>query len=402
MPCIAHLVSLQGSAGVEAHFAEFIRSAESLQPQWHHIWLNPAGKIHPIVSASLGNSLQSAHDVKRIGPIRLPSVPRNLRAAHTRRLCNRGGAKTGVVWNRTARSEFFLDALGDENVIHWEHGRAWHAGRETERQRYLDRIKLIIANSNAAKRVLQLRWGYTGKINVCRNALRPSLVPAEPRAKQYPSGRPIRLGTVARLLPVKGVPLAIRALDLLTNASFNAELHIAGEGPERSRLQDLVVKLGLGTRVRFHGVVSDMASFYSNIDCLIHLPLTEAFGLVGLEAAVYGCPVIAAAVDGLTESVRDGVSGRCLRPSLPLSEYERFGSSTLDVPPQVYDPFEDRMQSPQLVDPRSVADALQELFADPNSFERTSRSGAERVSQEFKFDDHVNAVFQAIESFSQR
>jgi glycosyltransferase involved in cell wall biosynthesis len=227
-------------------------------------------------------------------------------------------------------------------------------------------------------------------------------VPASLQEKKYPRGRPIRLGTVARLQPVKGVPLAIHTANLLRNAGLDVQLRIAGDGPERGNLEKLVAQLGLESQVRFPGVVRDMASFYSSIDCLIHLPLTEAFGLVGLEAAAYGCPVIAAAVDGLTESVRDGVSGRCLRPSLPLSEYERLGSGTSDVPPEVYDPLEDRMRPAQLVDPAVAAAALQTLFADSQSYEDTSRAAARRVLSEFRFEDHVNAVLEVIESVARR
>jgi glycosyltransferase involved in cell wall biosynthesis len=70
---------------------------------------------------------------------------------------------------------------------------------------------------------------------------------------------------------------------------FDAELHVAGAGPELQGLQSLA-RSSIAERVTFHGAVRDMGQFYRGIDCLPHAPLTEAFGLVALEAASLGCP----------------------------------------------------------------------------------------------------------------
>ena len=65
--------------------------------------------------------------------------------------------------------------------------------------------------------------------------------------------------------------------------------------------------LGVAAHVTFLGALSDMATFYRGIDCLLHLPLTEAFGLVAVEAADFRAGRAAdaveqpAAVDGVEE-----------------------------------------------------------------------------------------------------
>ena len=213
-----------------------------------------------------------------------------------------------------------LDAIGEENCIHWEHGSAWHPGREAERERYFHRIPLAIVNSNASARVMKLLWGYSGETRICLNALRPSLTPREPIHKQYPSNRAIRLGVAARLMPVKGVALVLHAAAMLKQQALDVELHIAGTGVERERLRSLAQNLGIASVTQFHGAVRDMEHFYRSIDCLVHPPLTEAFGLVAIEAGGYGCPVIVAAVDGLPEAVKNGVSGHCITPTHSLAE----------------------------------------------------------------------------------
>src|SRR5690606_30471861 len=208
MPSVMHVVSLQQAAGVEAHFAAFVTRAVELRPDCTHGWLNPAERLHEFLHRPLAAVLEARARVKYIGPIKLPSWPRALRRAHCRRVLARSGARTLLVWDRTAKLGHVVDAIGAERCIHWEHGAAWHPGRERERAAYLRRVPVAIANSRAAERVLRLMWGYRGEIRVCRNALRPALTPAAPRAKGYPEG-PVRLGVAARLFPVKGVPIVL-------------------------------------------------------------------------------------------------------------------------------------------------------------------------------------------------
>src|SRR6185503_11837945 len=277
VPVVTHLVSLQQPAGVEAHFGEFVREARRSEPRFEHGWLNAAGDMHPFVAARVAGELAHVVHAKRRWGLRLPARPAALRVWHCRRALKAANTDVVVIWNRTARAKFVLDAVGAERCIHWEHGAAWDFGREQERREYLARVPLAIANSTASARVLQLRWGYGGDIRVCRNALRPSLVPPAPRRKVFPRG-PLTLGVAARLYPVKGVALVLHAVAVLAR-TFDVRLQVAGAGPELPRLLGLAARLGVESRVTFHGAVGDMAAFYAGIDCLVHVPLTEAFGL---------------------------------------------------------------------------------------------------------------------------
>jgi glycosyltransferase involved in cell wall biosynthesis len=143
-----------------------------------------------------------------------------------------------------------------------------------------------------------------------------------------------------------------------------------------------------------------MRSFYEHIDCLVHPPLTEAFGLVAIEAAAQGCPVIAAIVDGLPEAVEHGVSGLCIEPLLPLSDYPAFGGELCGIPECVYDPVNDELCEPKIVDPASLADSIRHLFADRDEFERLSTSASEHVFTKYRFDDHVDDVMSVIDRFA--
>jgi glycosyltransferase involved in cell wall biosynthesis len=66
---------------------------------------------------------------------------------------------------------------------------------------------------------------------------------------------------------------------------------------------DLIADLDLAPHVTFHGIVHDMPGFYRGIDVFLCPSLREPFGSVCLEAAAWGCVVVASRVDGLVEAV---------------------------------------------------------------------------------------------------
>jgi glycosyltransferase involved in cell wall biosynthesis len=400
MPVVTHFVSLRQAAGVEAHFAEFVRAARRLDADYAHGWLDAAGGMHPLVATRVAGELAHVIDAKRRSGVRLPAAPAAVRTWHCRSALAAAGTQVLVIWNRTAKARFAVDAIGAERCIHWEHGAAWDAGRDAERREHLERVPVAIANSSAAARVLQLRWSYRGELHVCRNALRPSLVPAVARGKRHP-GRAITLGVAARLYPVKGVALVLHAVAELER-SLDVELVVAGEGPERPRLEALAARLGIGKRVRFVGAVDDMAAFYAGITCLVHTPITEAFGLVALEAAAHGCPVVAANVDGLVEVVTQGETGRIVTPSLTIADYLELGGGDAGLPEFVYDPGADALTQPRAVDPRSLAVAVADVLGDARAYEALSASASRAALARPGFDEHVRDVMAVIAGSARR
>jgi len=118
-----------------------------------------------------------------------------------------------------------------------------------------------------------------------------------------------------RIQPLKGAALAVATLAELRDPT--ATLLIVGgpSGPdgdaELVRLHGLVADLGLRDRVRFVPPCSQAAltRYYRAVDVALVPSHSESFGLVALEAAASGTPVVAAAVGGLCSLVEDGVTG---------------------------------------------------------------------------------------------
>ena len=388
-----HLVSLQQAAGVEAHFASFVRRATVTHPEWSHGWLNPASEMHPIIADQIGASLVKRVDAKRRGSFKLPSYPPWLRATHCRSALRDARTSVVLVWNRTARIGYVLDAIGPSRCIHWEHGAAWDVGHERDRARYLRRIPLAIANSRCSARFLQLKWGYRGEIRVCLNALRPSLRPDAPTQKLCPTDV-IQLGVAARLFPVKGVALVLHALQTLLAAGANDGCKWRVQVPSCRGSLSLRASSGSQNAVRFTAP-SDMRQFYTGIDCLLHPPVTEAFGLVAIEAAAHGCPVIAAAVDGLPEAVEEGISGFVHSTDVAARRIPEARWIARGLPAAVYDAAT-LNDEPRVVDPAAIAAAVRRLFDDRDAFERLSRSASEHVAKRFDFDTHVARVMSVV------
>ncbi len=124
-----------------------------------------------------------------------------------------------------------------------------------------------------------------------------------------PPGGPLCLLSVARLAEQKGLDVLLRALPAVRAVIGPVTLTLLGEGPERSRLGTLAAELGLAEVVSFQGVVRDVRPFLAAAHAFVLPSRYEGIPLALLEAMAAGLPVVATAVDGNTDLIRDGVDG---------------------------------------------------------------------------------------------
>lgn len=141
---------------------------------------------------------------------------------------------------------------------------------------------------------------------------------------------------VGRIQALKGLSIAVQMLDELTAA--DARLVVVGgpSGPdgrdEFAQVEKLVASLGLGDRVHFvepqpHHLLS---TYYRAADVVVVPSRSESFGLVALEAAACGIPVVAAAVGGLRTLVEDGETGYLVESRDPGAFADRVDALLAD------------------------------------------------------------------------
>jgi glycosyltransferase involved in cell wall biosynthesis len=141
-----------------------------------------------------------------------------------------------------------------------------------------------------------------------------------------------------------------KRIDLLLEAASDAEFAVvvAGDGPDRGRLESRATELGLDGRVRFCGRVAEdaLADLYARCLAVFYAPVDEDFGFVPYEAFLSRKPVVTTRdAGGPLEVVEDGRSGIVCEP-----------------------------------DAASVRTALQWLAAHPDEARRRGDAGRERAA----------------------
>jgi glycosyltransferase involved in cell wall biosynthesis len=125
---------------------------------------------------------------------------------------------------------------------------------------------------------------------------------------------------LAQLYPPKGQHLVLERLREIVNAVPQLRLYLVGDpvlkeyDSYRRELEQMVDAAGLRDHVVFTGWRSDALPILTTMDFLIHPSLAEGFGRAVLEAMALGLPVVASAVGGLREIIRDGENGFLVTP----------------------------------------------------------------------------------------
>ena len=382
---LIHVLSLDTVGGVEILYVNFLEKALEKATGAH--FTSVCGKKPKKIFSDRFDSFGHKPFLEEhVWGLRLPRLFRPI--ARIRRSLVEGIVSPSywVFWNRIESTP------PPGAAIYYEHGGAWNVAPTKRRKAFLAHCTHIVANSEAAATILKEKWSVSQPIRVISNPLRPDL-PIISAPRNAP-GQKVRLGWIGRLVSVKGIEVAFHALQILRNKGIDATLSIAGEGPLQKALQELSDRLGISPFVVWNGRQQSVTDWYDAIDLLLIPSIREPLGLVALEAAARGVPVIATDVDGLPEAVLHDRTGLCLTPTLSPH------SLLLDprgLPETVVDPASRCLRPPLAVDPSAYADAIDLLINDPTRYTRYSTNAISHAHSRSDFTNYYTALSEVFE-----
>lgn len=209
-----------------------------------------------------------------------------------------------IILGRYFKKPVLIKALGsDVNVF-----GQWASSRRA--LRWAARHAGAVTTVSASLKQALVKLGVDEhKITVLRNGVDLTLfAPAGREQARAELGlTSFTLLSVGNLIEAKGHHLAIEALTLIKDA----RLIIAGHGPRRDSLERLATRLGVAQRVQFAGSIRQpqLAQLYKAADALVLASRREGWANVLLESMACGTPVLASAIPGTVEVVRDGCAG---------------------------------------------------------------------------------------------
>lgn len=155
------------------------------------------------------------------------------------------------------------------------------------------------------RKVLVSRLG----VDVCKDA-HPTNLPERRDRDSF------HIVTVGRLHAVKDHAFLVQACSELAEQGLVFECEIAGDGPERKRLEQLILSRGLNGRVRLLGQVrhEEINALYDRADLVVITSRSEGIPLVLMEAMARGKTVLAPAITGIPELIAPGETGFLYEP----------------------------------------------------------------------------------------
>ena len=170
----------------------------------------------------------------------------------------------------------------------------------------------------------------------------------------------IVVGSVARLSVEKGLDVLLRAVALLVGEGLPVRAVLAGDGPQRAKLEALADQLGLSARLELRGEVPHerVPSVLAELDVFAMPSRAEGFGVAALEAAAMELPVVASNVDGIPDVVDDGRTGLLVAPG----------------------------------DAAALAGAIRRLASDASLRAEMGRAGRALVEERYRWEENVSQM----------
>lgn len=239
----------------------------------------------------------------------------------------------------------YVKARKKAAFIHIDYQQAGYS-RELDRGCYLKFDRVFTVSQEIQAPFLESYPELADRMDVFHNILD---VEGILRRAGEPGGFPedsggAKLLTVCRLTAQKALEISIDAMKLLKDRGVKARWYVLGEGDQRAFLEGRIRRLGLTGEFVLMGAVDNPYPWFAQADLYVHCSRFEGKSIAIQEALLLGCPVLVSDCSGNREQVHDGVNGRLCQLTA-----------------------------------EAIADAIQELLADPAQRERYRRASSEEL-----------------------
>jgi glycosyltransferase involved in cell wall biosynthesis len=231
----------------------------------------------------------------------------------------------------------------------------------------------IITISEAIRRVLLAEGVPAEKLRCVPSALDPAPFKGPCRGDAFraelglDAQAPI-IGMAAQFIPRKGHDTFLQAMPSILHHHPDAQVVLLGQGPLRDDVARQIRQMGLHKAVHLPGFRKDLPDLLPCLSVLVHPATMEGLGIILLQAAASGVPIVASRAGGIPEAVL----------------HERTG---LLVPPG---------------DPVRLAQAVIDLLATPDRARAMGEAGRARVIREFSVDRMVDGNLAVYEELVNR
>lgn len=194
-------------------------------------------------------------------------------------------------------------------------------------QRILRRFdRVIVLSSYYRNYLIEMGFRHEQVVHIPSGLDVESVVTLD-EARQTPaSAEPFTVGTIGRLSAEKNLDMLLRAARIVMDRGIGARFLMAGKGPERSRLEQMVEEWGLGGSVRLPGYLP-VEQFMRQVHVLVQCSRIENLPYSVMEAMAWCRPVVATAVGGLPDLVDEGKTGYLV----PSNDHEALANRLCEM-----------------------------------------------------------------------
>ncbi|MHB1127623.1 MAG: GT4 family glycosyltransferase PelF [Bacillota bacterium] len=308
-------------------------------------------------SLELSGEISPQRDLRLIQSLTRVFIEHQIQIVHTH------GIKAGLVgrW-AAARAGVPAVVATVHNFLYGEKVPPWRRAAYTAAQRWLARgtDHFITVSQALAGEITRKEGAPPERVSTIYNGIdlgRFQMIIDYARKKQE-LGLQVKapvVGTVARLIPQKGVDCFLRAALIVKFFMPDVQFLIVGDGPQRQELEEEARSMNLAHDVVFTGFRSDVPQILPLLNVFVAPSLSEGLSIATLEAMAARRPVVASAVGGLKEIVIPGRTGLLVEPN----------------------------------DPEALADAVLGLLKSPRKAQAYGTSAREMVEQKFQVQTMV-------------